>query len=413
MRRPASTMARIARATRKPARVEISTMDTVQTSVPPPPLPAMSGFGSGSDTTPPRRLWWALPLLTLAALILVSVLVAAILPLQRWQQSPGSALEVADRLEITGAERFPTGGEILFVTATGSQMTLLGSLMGAIDDDVDVLTYEQRFGPRTPTETRRIGFQAMFGSKQVAEYVAARLLGLEAAFVPGPAVVADVICGEQPQPGGACEVLEVGDVIEAIDGEATATLPDVPRILDARSPGDTVTVTVTPFGAERSVERSVVLRAAEDDPARAIVGFLPADTRRVELPFDVDIDTSRIGGPSAGLAFTLALIDELSPGSLTGGVEVAATGTIAETGAVGAIGALRQKAVAVRDAGAEVFLVPASQDPAELAEIRAALGESLQLIEVATIGDALEVLAALGGDLGPLDLDGLAPSTVD
>lgn len=373
----------------------------------------MSRFGSGSETTPPHRLWWALPLLTLAALILVSVLVAAILPLQRWQQSPGSALEVADRLEITGAEQFPTGGEILFVTATGSQMTLLGSLMGAIDDDVDVLTYEQRFGPRTPTETRRIGFQAMFGSKQVAEYVAARLLGLEAALVPGPAVVADVICGEQPQPGGACEVLEVGDVIEAIDGEATATLPDVPRILDARSPGETVTVTVTPFGAERSVERSVVLRAADDDPTRAIVGFLPADTRRVELPFDVDIDTSRIGGPSAGLAFTLALIDELSPGSLTGGVEVAATGTIAETGAVGAIGALRQKAVAVRDAGAEVFLVPASQDPAELAEIRAALGESLQLIEVATIEDALEVLAALGGDLSPLDLDGLAPSTVD
>lgn len=388
-------------------------MDTVQPSVPPPPLPAMSRFGSGSDTTPPHRLWWALPLVTLAALILVSVYVAAILPLQRWQQSPGSALEVADRLEITGAEQFPTGGEILFVTATGSQMTLLGSLMGAVDDDVDVLTYEQRFGPRTPTETRRIGFQAMFGSKQVAEFVAARLLGLEAAFVPGPAVVADVICGEQPSPGGACEVLEVGDVIEAIDGQATATLPDVPRLLDARSPGETVTVTVTPFGAERSVERSVVLRAAEDDPARAIVGFLPADTRRVELPFEVDIDTSRIGGPSAGLAFTLALIDELSPGSLTGGVEVAATGTIAETGAVGAIGALRQKAVAVRDAGAEVFLVPASQDPAELAEIRAALGESLQLIEVATIGDALEVLAALGGDLGPLDLDGLAPSTVD
>ena len=388
-------------------------MDTVQHSVPPPPLPAMSDLGSGPETTPPRRLWWALPLLTLAGLVLVSVFVAAILPLQRWQQSPGSALEVADRLEITGAERFPTGGEILFVTATGSQMTLLGSLMGAVDDDVDVLTYEERFGPRTPTETRRIGFQAMFGSKQVAEYVAARLLGLDAAFVPGPAVVADVICGEEPLAGGACEVLEVGDVIEAIDGDATPLLPDVPRVLDGRTPGETVTVTVTPFGADRPVERTVVLRAADDDPTRAIVGFLPADTRRVELPFDVDIDTTRIGGPSAGLAFTLSLIDELSPGSLTGGVEVAATGTIAETGAVGAIGALRQKAVAVREAGAEVFLVPASQDPGELAEIRAALGESLQLIEVATIREALEVLAALGGDLGPLDLDGLEASVVD
>lgn len=364
----------------------------------------MSGSQTSANT---RSLWWSLPLLTLAGVILIAVVVAAIVPIQRWQQAPGSALEVADRLEITGVERFPTDGEIHFVTATGAQMTILGSLIGAMDDDVDVLTYEQRFGPRTPVEQRRIGFQAMFGSKQVAEYVAARLLGLDAAFVPGPAVVADLVCEGDTIPETACDVLEVGDVIESIDGEPTPILPDVPRILADARPGDRVTLEVTPFGSERSEERTVVLVAPTDGADRAIIGFLPADTRRVELPFDVDIDTSRIGGPSAGLAFTLALIDELSPGSLTGGVDVAATGTIAETGAVGAIGALRQKAVAVRDAGAEVFLVPAAQDPGELAAVREAMGESLQIIEVATILDALDTLEALGGDMSTLDRDGL------
>jgi PDZ domain-containing protein len=188
-------------------------------------------------------------------------------------------------------------------------------------------------------------------------------------------------------------------------------LPDVPALLEGRSPGDEVTVTVTPYRSVSEEQRRLTLTAPDDGSDRAIVGFRPADTRRVELPFDIDIDTNQIGGPSAGLAFTLALIDELSPGSLTGSVKVAATGTIAEDGSVGAVGAVRQKAVAVERSGADVFLVPSDTDPDELAAIRRSLGESLQIIEVSNVLEALEVLAAGGGDLSPLDLDGLEPST--
>lgn len=93
-----------------------------------------------------------------------------------------------------------------------------------------------------------------------------------------------------------------------------------------------------------------------DDPNRTIIGVWPADTRKVKLPFEVGINTDLIGGPSAGLAFTLALIDELTPGELTGGIKVAATGTIDGDETVGAIGALRQKTVAVKASGAKVFL---------------------------------------------------------
>lgn len=389
-------------------------MDTVKPSVPlPPPLPP-SGLPTATPRLPAsdtKRLWWALPLLTVAGLTVLAVLAAALIPVQRWQQAPGSALPVADRLEVEGAQRYPTDGDLLFVTATGQQMTLLSWLFGVLDDDVEELTYEQRFGPRTPVEQRRLGFQAMFGSKQVAEYVAARLLGLSADFIPGPAVVAEVICGDDPLPTSACRVLEVGDTIVAIDGQPTPVLGDVPALLEGRAPGDQVTVTVTPFRSVSEEDRQLTLISPDDGSDRAIVGFRPADTRRVELPYEIDIDTNQIGGPSAGLAFTLALLDELSPGSLTGSVLVAATGTIAEDGSVGAVGAVRQKAVAVARAGAEVFLVPSATDPDELAEIRRSLGESVQLIEVATILEALEVLAALGGDLSPLDLDGLTRST--
>jgi PDZ domain-containing protein len=389
-------------------------MDTVKTSVPlPPPLPppevGASPYDDQPDTT--RRLWWALPVLTVAALAVVAVLIASLIPVQRWQQAPGSALPVATRLEVQGATRYATDGTVLFVTATGSQMSLLGWLVGSLDDDVEVLTYEQRFGPRTPLEQRRIGFQSMFGSKQVAEYVAARLLGLPASFLPGPAVVAEAICDDDPLPTSACRVLEVGDTIVALDGQATPTLADVPTVLAGRLPGEDVVVTVRAHQRSDEQDRTLTLVAAGDGSQRAILGFRPADTRTVELPFDIDIDTSQIGGPSAGLAFTLALIEELSPGALTGTAKVAATGTIAEDGSVGPVGAVRQKAVAVARAGADVMLVPAGTNPAELAEIRRSLGESLQLIEVATILDALEVLEALGGDLSPLQLDGLVAAS--
>lgn len=385
-------------------------MVTVNRSVPlPPPLPPPVAGARPYDEQPDstRRLWWALPVLTVAGLVVVAVLVASLIPVQRWQQAPGSALPVAPRLEVQGATRYDTDGTVLFVTATGSQMSLLGWLLGSLDDDIEVLTYEQRFGPRTPLEQRRIGFQSMFGSKQVAEYVAARLLGLPASFLAGPAVVAEAICGDDPLPNSACLVLEVGDTIVAIDGQPTPTLADVPAVLEQRRPGDTVEVTVRGHQRSDEQDRTVVLAAPGDGSQRAILGFRPADTRTVELPFDIDIDTNQIGGPSAGLAFTLALLDELSPGSLTGNAKVAATGTIAEDGSVGPVGAVPQKAVAVARAGADVMLVPSGTDPDELAQIRRSLGESLQIIEVATILEALDVLEALGGDVSPFQFDGL------
>ena len=136
---------------------------------------------------------------------------------------------------------------------------------------------------------------------------------------------------------------------------------------------------------------------------RPIIGFYPSDTAVISLPADVtiNIDTESIGGPSAGLAFTLTLIDELSPGSLVGGKRVAVTGTININAEVGAIGGLASKASAVLQAGAKYFLVPTAQGEKDLAKARAVVGDAVEIIPVATLDEALAILQRLGGDAPP------------
>ena len=108
---------------------------------------------------------------------------------------------------------------------------------------------------------------------------------------------------------------------------------------------------------------------------------------------EVDIDSGNVGGPSAGLAFTLAVLDVLSPGELTGGLDVAVTGTIDGEGNVGDVGGVRQKTAAAIDEGYDVLLVPS----AEFEEARERAGGAIEVIAVDTLREALDALASLGG----------------
>ncbi len=158
-------------------------------------------------------------------------------------------------------------------------------------------------------------------------------------------------------------------------------------------PGDVIEVELRRGESNKTVD--VELIGDPDDPGRTLVGFLPVDTARVELPFEVDIDTGAIGGPSAGLAFTLSLLDQLTPGDLSPD-DVAVTGTIGVEGTVGAIGGLPQKVEAVKMTGVDVFLVPASQG--DLDEAQAVAGNDIELVPVADLDEALAALERLGGD---------------
>jgi PDZ domain-containing protein len=111
-----------------------------------------------------------------------------------------------------------------------------------------------------------------------------------------------------------------------------------------------------------------------------------------QFPIDVQIDTQRVGGPSAGLAFTVAIIDDLTPGNLTGKKRVAITGAIATDGSVQEVGGVEQKAITARTNGVQLMIVPKG----EVKDARRGAGK-VPVVGVSTVGEALAALQRAGG----------------
>jgi PDZ domain-containing protein len=200
--------------------------------------------------------------------------------------------------------------------------------------------------------------------------------------------------------------LDDGDVIVAVDGEPVEFVAEAVDLIGSRIPGDVITLTIAAAGDDPSTAEATDVEitlgpfvevdeegnVVDQDDDRAMVGVLleNADPQFI-FPVDVAIEADNVGGPSAGMMFTLEIMNELSDEDMTKGRRIAGTGTINPDGAVGAIGGVRQKVFGAMAAGAEAVLVPAGNydDAVEAADGR------IDVVRVETIDDALEYLAAL------------------
>lgn len=210
-------------------------------------------------------------------------------------------------------------------------------------------------------------------------------------------VIDDVVEG-----GSVDGLLVAGDRIVSLDSEPIDSFAALVSTLSDLRAGDEVkieAVRVDDSGSETIISASIVLGVRVLESA----GIAQAATqlRDTELPFEVGFSTEDIGGPSAGLAFTLTVLDVLTEGDLTGGANIVVTGTIDRDGNVGPIGGVKQKAFAARDAGADIFIVPEGN----LEAARAAV-QDLRIEPVASLDDALEIIAEFGGNADSLPTDG-------
>lgn len=327
--------------------------------------------------TTERRRSFSLTAAGTVFVLLTVVLVAWNVNLPLLAYSPGPVSDAADAILVDGVETYATDGELVLLTVAGQDVNLFEALIAGADPSVDVLP---RQAVRRPDESdeayRRRNLQMMDESTATAISVALTKVDLEATpsvFVTG--YVADTPAGQ---------VLEIGDAVVGLDGEEIDGVDDLGPVLDGKTPGDEVVVRVRRDDEELTYDVELVAR--EDDPEGVMLGIFVR-----ELPFWVDIDSGVVGGPSAGLMYSLAIIDLLGPDSLTSGRVVAGTGTIDVDGNVGPIGGVRQKVVAAEAAGAEYMLVPEGNfEAASTVTV-----DDLKLVPVGHIDHALAFLADL------------------
>lgn len=318
-------------------------------------------------------------------LIAYSWVMLTVVPVPYIKVEPGSATDVLDLISVEGTSRFEADGELLFLTVSLSKrVTPLEAIFAWFDHDVQLLREQVYTQNRSREELTRLNLAVMEESKLVAIKVALERLGYAVEAVGGGALVT----GVAPDVPAAREI-KAGDVVVGVDGKRITLRDQAIEGVRAHEPGDPVSLTVERGGEETTL----TVKTIEGDEGTAQVGIFLEDTLEFEFPFDVDIDTGQVGGPSAGLAFTLAVIDELTEGELTGGRAVAVTGTIELNGTVEPVGGVEQKAVAAREAGAALMIVPDGE-----AEAARPFAGRMKVVAVKTLDDALEALAGIGGN---------------
>ncbi|HVF06975.1 MAG TPA: S16 family serine protease, partial [Actinomycetota bacterium] len=178
--------------------------------------------------------------------------------------------------------------------------------------------------------------------------------------------------------------LFVGDLVIAIEGKVVGSVRDARRALDRVPVDEAIEFRVRAGGEAHDVELRRGECSGSDEPLVGISMVAP-------FPFEIEIASGDVGGPSAGLMLSLGLYDTLTPGDLTGGRKIAGTGTLTPQGDVGPIGGIADKVIGAERVQADVFLVPADNMP-ELADVDTG---AMQLISVATFDEAVEALEAL------------------
>jgi Lon-like protease len=292
--------------------------------------------------------------------------------------SPGPMEDVLARLKVEGSRVYDSEGK-LYLTSVGidDDVRFYEALLDMANRDVQLLPRAELYPEeQDSTEIDKENAALMDRSKETASVVALREVGYE--IEPSGVEVTQVVAGT-PADGK----LRAGDRILDADGRAVASTEEVRAAITRHEIGERVAFRIDRDDTEKNV--SVQVREADGQPR---VGILLRDLFP-DLPVKVSIETqNNIGGPSAGLMFTLSIIDKLTPEDLTGGRRIAGTGEIALDGGVLPVGGVAEKLIAVRRLGVTTFLIPAENCDS----VRGQVPDGLRLVKVSTVNDALRFL---------------------
>ena len=381
-------------------------------SRPPAPSPGSdAGVGSAAATPPrARSRRWPGVLGLLVAIVLVAGFVAARINVNDYVITPGDATPVSQYIEVPPHLDHPLTGKILLTDVYVSQLNALSYLRYRLFGSNSTIYPGAELLGGAPTEGQYLnqGYLQMAQAQSFATAAALTRLGYEVSSSNVGALVYGI-----PEGSPSSGVLQVAQVITAVNGTPTQTDCALTGALHGLKPGTTATLTVEDssinaqgdFVSGPLLHKTVTLGrppkglvdsgCGQPVKPTAYLGVLTQTQQDWHFPIHVTIHTTDIGGPSAGLAMTLGVIDRLSNGRLTGNRVVAATGTMDQYGNVGDVGGVPEKTIAVERAGATVFFVP----PQELGAADSKATPQLHVYAVSNLDQVLRILRRLGGSV--------------
>lgn len=363
--------------------------------LPPLPPPGADGTSQRRNASSPAVsvLWWVTgPVL---AALLVSAVAVGASRVPYFAFSPGGARPVESLVtvrQVPGGPKVhaePADRDLLYLTVSQREVTAIEALIDVLDPAVQVEPSAPYLGSQTSDENRKLNLALMTESQDKARRVALERLGYKVASTPQGAFIEDI---DPSYP--VAKVMKPGATVIGADGKPVKSADQLVAAIGTHRPGDTLSLRFLPLGSTRPTSITVKLGRRTDDPTKAALGVQPVDKLTYSYPIDIRIDTEKVGGPSAGLAFTLAILDRLTPGSLLGKERVAVTGTIELDGSVGPVGGVQHKARAAISQGAKLMIVP----PDEYALAKQTAGKRLHVERAATLDQALAILRRFGGD---------------
>jgi PDZ domain-containing protein len=308
--------------------------------------------------------------------------------------APGSATSVEPLIQVhqkPGAPKVdvdPVDDDLLYVTVSLREPTAFGALAGVLDPKVQVEPSKPYLGNQSSSDNTRLNYALMSDSQDKARKVALERLGYKVKTIHRGVFLEDV---DPKFP--VAKVLKPGATIVEADGKPVRDRQALIDAIAAHRPGQRIRLGFRALG-DATLQHATVKLRERPDTHKAQLGVQPVDQVGYVFPIDVEITIKRVGGPSAGLAFTLAILDRLSPGRLLGHERVAVTGTIELDGSIGPVGGVDHKAEAAIREGAKLFIVP----PDEYAQAKKTAGRRLEVEKAATLDQALAILHRFGGD---------------
>jgi PDZ domain-containing protein len=325
------------------------------------------------------------PTLALVGLGLLSVafVVLWLVPSNSYIFLPDRAHPVDPLVSVQGGHK-PRDGGIYFVDIFVRKASLIERLWPGIHEGAQLVPQSALLPPGVSDKQRQLEDQrAMTRSQSIAAAVALRAAGYHVKATPTGALIQQV-AADAPAAGK----LLATDVVVAAEGKPVRTPGDLRRIVGRLRPGSTIRLSVRRGPSLVQVDVRTI-----PDPhrgGRSIIGVFVEQAASIKLPLKVKIDAGDVGGPSAGLAFALDVLEQLGK-DIDHGRRIAATGQLELDGSVTAVGGLKQKTIGVRRSGIHVFLVPAGEN----ADDARRYANGVRIVPVNSFRQALRLLATI------------------